>query len=299
MEATLESRGLQYRLVETEGVGHAAELALQCVEQGEVERILVAGGDGTLHEVANGLLATGPREDLPVLAVLPVGTGNDFHRMVGGDRRVESAVALLETGRVRRFDVGRVRWDDGERYFVNLMGVGIDVELLKRRRAFERLPGLLQYFAALASALAHFDPLPLRVVLEPGSDGCGAEGPGSEVMEARSMLSAITVGPSVGGGFLLSPGAVPEDGLLDLCFVEAMGPFAIAKNLPKVLRGTHGSAREVRLRRLKRACVAAPDRRPLSFELDGELVSETTRSLSVEVVPGVLPVLRSPTDSDG
>ena len=106
-----------------------------------VDRLVVVGGDGTIHEVAGGLLENGA-ECLPTVAVCPVGTGNDFYRMVSPRSGVRELARLLEGGVVKRFDVGRVRWDGGERVFVNLLGVGVDVAVLRCRALYSRLPGL-------------------------------------------------------------------------------------------------------------------------------------------------------------
>ena len=194
-----------YRLAVTERPGHASDIAAEAKEEG-AEKILGVGGDGTVHEIANGLLRS--KGDPPPLTVLPVGTGNDFYKMIGGERGVEGAVDRLEHGVPKGFDVGMARWESGSRHFVNLLGFGIDVEVLRQRRRFHRLSGLGQYLAALVVAALRYRPIPLRLALS-----------GGETIEDRVHLAAITVGPSAGGGFLLCPRARPDDGELDLCFI--------------------------------------------------------------------------------
>jgi len=283
VEAELERRGISFTLFPTDGPGHATRLSKEMAGDG-VSRILVIGGDGTVHEVANGIL-NGPLPP-PPLAVIPVGTGNDFYRMVGSSPRVEHAVSALDEGTLHLFDVGRVSTDRGESYFVNLLGVGIDVEVLRAREKFHRLRGLPQYLAALGWALFTFRPDSVRISV--GARGGEEE---MECMEGKTLLAAVTVGPSIGGGFLLSPDASPEDGLLDLFVVGPLGVRKVVRYVPKVIRGTHRDIPEMRLRRFASAVMERPDGGPLFFEMDGETIPDPVSKMIIEVCPSLLPVL--------
>lgn len=298
----------------TRAPGHARELAREAAEAG-TRRILVAGGDGTVHEVANGLFDADV-EPKPALAVLPVGTGNDFHRMIRAPGGVEGALRTAREGRARLFDVGLARWPGGHRHFVNLAGVGLDVEVLRRRSAFLWLPGLAQYLGALGSALLRYRCVPLRVD-EGGDGGAGGrgapepdEGSGGERgapaptgvaapwrLEGQVLIAAVTVGPSVGGGFLVSPDAEPDDGLLDLFLVERLGLVRVLRYLPGVLRGTLRTGPEIHSWRIRELRLRSRKDRPFSFELDGEVMEDETRSLEIRVVPASLPVLELPEGS--
>ena len=281
VEEELRQRGVEFRMSLTEGPGHATTLAEEAARRG-AERILAVGGDGTVHEVVNGILRA--PSDPPSLAVVPVGTGNDFYRMVGPRRRAEAALDAVTRGRTRRFDVGWVRFDGGESHFVNLLGVGVDVELLRRRNGFRHLRGLPQYLAALVSALVRFRPEALRVTLH-------QEGEKGEVFQDRTILSAVTVGPSVAGGFMLNPRALPDDGLLDLFFVRQLGMARIARYIPRVIRGTHEGIPEIRQRQIREAVMERPDGGTFYFEMDGELVPHPTRRLEIGIREKTLPVL--------
>ena len=276
----LDTRSQQYDARYTEGPGHASHLAAEAVSD-SVGRIIVVGGDGTVHEVADGLIGCGMKQ-LPAVAVFPVGTGNDFYRMVGSDRSVSAVVGLLDNGVVQRFDVGRVEWEGGERTFVNLMGVGIDVEVLRCRGRFSRLPGLLQYLASFLNAMVTFRAPVVHIDTESG---------GGQRIAGATTLTVITVGPSIGGGFMINPEAKASDGKLDLCHVGAPGVLPILRLVPRVIRGTHGGSPVVTMRRLSRAVLRRPGGESMWFEIDGELSPEPARELRVEVVPGAFPVL--------
>ena len=289
----LEARGMRCDARYTRAPDHAEELAGEAVRDG-VEQIVVVGGDGTVHEVAQGLLGraamlrwdASAADRLPALALFPVGTGNDFHRMVGADRSAGTVARLLEEGAVERFDVGRARWEGGERVFVNLLGVGIDVDILRCRRRFRRLRGLLQYLAALLNAMVTFRAP--EVEIDVGGDEEGDEG---RRIRSGTTLSVITVGPSIGGGFMINPAAKASDGRLDLCHCAAMSWLRLLSLVPRVLRGTHGDSPLVTMCRLERAAIRRPQGDPLWFELDGELAPGPAREIRVEVVPRALPVL--------
>lgn len=274
----LDGRNVSFTLQQTRGPGHARDLAREAAGAGS-PGILVVGGDGTVHEVANGILDY--RGNPPPMAVLPVGTGNDFFRMVSPSRDLPDTIDTLLEGEVRKFEVGRVRFDGGERHFVNLLGLGLDVEVLRKRSGFRHLTGLPQYLAALLAAVASFSPVPLRMELLDRK----------ERKDGLVMLGILTVGPSVAGGLLLSPHASPLDGYLDFCYVDPLGLVKVARYLPRVLRGTHLDIPEFHLEKVRTIRLSRPDGEPFFFELDGELMPDETTLLDVEIIPDTLAVL--------
>lgn len=284
LERELERLRIAYTLEETTGPGHATELAYAAA-LGGAATLIAAGGDGTLHEVANGLLRarviTGGV--LPTLAVVPIGTGNDFVKAVNGATDLARAYRTLAEGVVRHFDVGRADWEGGSEYFINGSGTGIDVEVVRQIKRMPRLPGVLSYLIALLKALLRFRPIPLWI----RADG--------QEYERRVMMIAITNGACVGGGFYLNPSAVPDDGQLDLCMVNELSYPQIARVLPRILRGTHGCHPAVTLRRVSTVEIHARGAAPLFFQLDGELREPVgARSLRIDIERGALPVLSAP-----
>jgi diacylglycerol kinase (ATP) len=286
LEKALSARsaGAEFHL--TRAPGHARELARDLALRKGADvaspTVAVVGGDGTLHEVVNGLRDAGFPAGVS-LALLPVGTGNDFHRILRAGTGLKDFLHLLDHGVSRRIDVGEVRWADGEAAFINLLGVGIDVAVLRRRTAFSRLPGLFQYGAALFSALRRFEPVALEVELDPAASRGAIRSP--------ALLAAVTVGPSIGGGFQLSPSALADDGRLDLFFAEPLNILEVMTHLPGVIRGTLGTTDRIHRATFTSARFASPDQRPFAFELDGELMPDETPWLETWIVPGALNVL--------
>ncbi len=294
----------------TEAPGHARELVRAFArpsddpsgDPGGPRILVVMGGDGTLHEAVNGLRDAGFPPSV-TLAVFPVGTGNDFHRMLRARAGVDGLLEALARGRPRRLDVGLARWEGGDSAFVNLLGVGIDVAVLQRRARFQRLPGLLQYGAALLSALRGFQPVPLEVEARfaPDLPGAGPGKSGPPVLPSRTpaLLAAITVGPSIGGGFLLSPEARPDDAALDLFLAQPLSFLEVMRHLPGVVRGTLGTTDRIHRARLTSARLASGDGTPFFFELDGEPFPDPTPWLEIEVLPGALSLLDLPLPGEG
>ena len=275
----LEARGVSFRLQRTEAPGHATGLAEEAARAG-LRAVVAVGGDGTVHEVANGLLAAAPEgAGTTALGVVPAGTGNDFAKQIEGVRGRERAYDVIAGGRVRRFDVGLATWAGGREHFVNGAGTGIDVEVVRRLTSHTKLPGALSYLAALLGALRGYRALPVRLELD------------ATERRQRIMILAVGNGPCIGGGFWMCPAARPDDGLLDACVVAEVGTVRIARTLVRVLRGTHGVLPWVDMETARRVVIETEGGAPLYFQLDGELRHAGEGRLELDVRPGALPVL--------
>jgi diacylglycerol kinase (ATP) len=274
----LTARGIAPRFLETSGPGAALDLAREQALAG-TDLVVAAGGDGTIHEVANGLLQASLGGTC-TLALIPVGTGNDFVKVVPGARSRRAAYDTIVSGRRKLYDVGRARWLTNQEYFVNGMGTGIDVEVVRQMRRLPQLPGPLKYLLALFKALFRFQPVALRARID------------DQVLDHKLMIIAIGNGVCQGGGFYLAPDASPSDGLLDLCMVHELNWTGIARVIPRILKGTQRGDPAVDMRTVRRIRLEALDSASLFFHLDGELREPAgLRALEVEVVPQALPVL--------
>lgn len=281
LERELGRRGITFAIEETERPGHAVELARAAAARG-APVVVAAGGDGTIHEVANGLLQA--RDDgnpaRTALGIVPIGTGNDFIKAVMGGTDRRHAYDALAAGCTRAIDIGRAEWEGGAEYFVNGVGTGIDVEVVRQMRRFPRLHGLVSYLVALVRALVGFHAIPLRIRMD------------GERTERKVMIIAVGNGHCLGGGFYVCPEAKPDDGLLDVCIVNELNLLQIARVLPRILRGTHAGMPKVTLRRAEEVEISGTGTAPLFFQLDGELREpEGARHLRVSVEPGALRVV--------
>ncbi|HET7462079.1 MAG TPA: diacylglycerol kinase family protein [Longimicrobium sp.] len=274
VRAVLEGAGAEVEMRETVGRGHAAELAEAAVALGW-PAVVALGGDGTVHEVANGILraSDGRAESAAALGVVPVGSGNDFALLAGLSRDpAEAARRILS--RERRVDVGRV----GERWFTNGVGVGIDARVAVEANRSRRFRGMAIYLWALAKVLRSFRPPVIRVETDDG-----------EVIDRPLTLVTVGNGGRHGGGFWICPDASIDDGLLDVCVCDGLSRLRILHFLPKVVRGTHTGASCVHMRRVRRVRITSAT--PFPVHADGEILFEDARELEIEIAPGRLRLL--------
>lgn len=266
LRAEARRQGIEVVLPESElDLGRAVR---QAVAEGR-PRVLVAGGDGTLHQAIQVLAGSAS-----ALGVVPAGRGNDLARVLGVPLDPLEALALALAGPVRRIDLGRA----GDRFFAGVGGVGLDGEVAAAAREGSGwLPVGLVYPWALLRTLPAFVPPRLRIEHAGG------------VWEGRAMLALFANGSTFGGGMRVAPDARPDDGLLDLVVVAALGKVELLRVFPKVYRGTHLHHPAITLARLSAARVLAD--RPLVPWGDGEPLGAAEAELRFEVVPGALRVV--------
>jgi YegS/Rv2252/BmrU family lipid kinase len=255
IDRELQARGVEAAIHVTHSQGHGADLASKLATAG-ADVIVAAGGDGTVHEVANGILTSGAHT---ALAVLPIGTGNDFAKVVPGARPLSSAYDVLAAGHVAAFDVGYASWNGGAEYFINGMGSGIDVEVVRQLHSLPHLPGPIKYLMGLLRALRVYQPIALSATTS------------GERLVRRVMMMAVGNGVCQGGGFYLTPAASPTDGRLELCVIDALPLWKVPIILSRVLRGTHAGHPLVTMRTTEHIRFEANGAAPLYFQLDGEL----------------------------
>jgi diacylglycerol kinase (ATP) len=286
----LDRRGLRYEIAETRAPGDAVDLAFAAARNG-ADVVAAVGGDGTVHEVANGLLHAAAEGAPAALGIVPVGTGNDFIKVFAGVRTREDAYDALAHGSVRAMDAGLARWQNGEEFFVNAMGTGIDVEVVRQIRRIRNLPGAAVYLLGLIRALTVFRPIAARITID------AADGEVGRGADMRAMMVAVANGRCIGGAFQVAPGAQPDDGLLDVVLVDATGLFESVRVAGRILRATHIGHRAVRHHPARRVDIEVPQGAPLFLQLDGELREPEGRRVRVEVLPGALRVVAAATTS--
>ncbi|MGQ0571842.1 MAG: diacylglycerol/lipid kinase family protein [Armatimonadota bacterium] len=204
--------------------GHARDLAAAST----ADVLLAVGGDGTAHEVANGLMASSQR---PALGVIPVGTGNDFARALGLPREPVAAAAALVTARPRAIDLGEVNG----RYFLTIAGAGFDGEVARQVNAWPKVfGGTVMYVLGILKMLATYRPVEVEITVD------GAV--------SRERLFLIAVGNTAwnAGGMWLVPSARPDDGVLHAVIAGPLSRFEMLVVLPKVFSGRHLTHRKVR-----------------------------------------------------
>ena len=270
--------GLSFDYEYTEGVGHAIELARAAASDG-YRYVVAVGGDGTVNEVANGILhSTGASKT--TLGVISTGTGSDFARSVGIPRHYVSACSCLTSSQRSLIDVGVVEYRSKgkpmRRFFVNAAGIGFDAAVVE---ATERLPkyfgGTIPYLAGLLRTL--FCYRNKSVVLRIG-----------DKVEVTRVLSVVVAnGSYLGGGMHVAPEASLSDNLLDIVVFGDVGKFDLLKSLPMVYKGTHGAHPKVSMEKAANITVESSER--ILVHADGELLGEGPASFWL--VPAALSIV--------
>lgn len=255
--------GLSFDYEYTEGVGHAIELARAAASDG-YRYVVAVGGDGTVNEVANGILySTGSSNTS--LGVVSTGTGSDFARSVGIPRDYNSACSFLTSSQRLLIDVGMVEYKSKgqtlQRYFINAAGVGFDAAVVETT---ERLPkyfgGTIPYVAGLLRTLFGYKNKSVVVHL------------GNKVEDKRILSIVVANGCYFGGGMYMAPQAELNDSLLDVMTVGDIGKFELLKALPTVYKGTHINHPKVRMEKATHITIESSER--ILVHADGELLGE-------------------------
>jgi diacylglycerol kinase (ATP) len=265
----------------TEYPGHAGELALAAAQAG-YETVVALGGDGTVHEVVNGLMqADSPRR--PRLGVVPIGSGNDFAGGVGIVRDPASAMErIYKGGQPKPVDVGRVKDGTGRaEYWCNVLGIGFDAAINIHSRGIPLLHGFWMYFAAtLLTILLKYE----RPQIDLEIDG--------KKSSQRFLMLTLGNGTREGGGFRTTPDALMDDGWLDYLLVDPISRLRMMRLIPEVMQGTQGRFPEVHLGRFHTLHLTSDLALPI--EADGEMFAPyaaDVREVSVETLPQALQVI--------
>ncbi|MEU1881703.1 diacylglycerol kinase family protein [Streptosporangium sp. NPDC020072] len=230
--------------------------------------LVAFGGDGLVHLAVQAVAETG----VP-LGIIPAGTGNDIATALGvpRGRPLEVADAVLRGG---SRTVDAVRTGSGE-WFAGVLACGFDSRVNERANRISGPPGMARYLLALATELGSYRPIPFRITLDGPS--------GTETIERRAMLVAVGNTSSYGAGMRVCPGAVPDDGLLDVTIIDAVPVGRFLRAFPRVYRGSHITHPFVTTRRVRGITLEAPD---VVAYADGERLGPLP--LNCEVVPGAL-----------
>ncbi len=259
---------------------HASELAYQAAEDG-YELVVAMGGDGTVHEVVNGLMQV-PKEKRPRLGIVPVGSGNDFAHAVGISSQPEVALRQVLTGKPRPIDLGRIHdGHDRSEYWANTVGVGFDTLVTIHSRNIPVVQGFAVYFAAvLQTILFNYVPFHLKVKAD------------EQAWDAEMLMLVLCNGGREGGGFNVVPKAHAGDGSLDFVGVDRISRLQMLMILPKFMSGTHVDLPYVRMGKFRRLEITSD--RPLFIHTDGEIFAGLGSSidhLALEIVSGEMEIV--------
>ncbi len=273
IEQLLRESGLSFRLYESEYAGHAIELTKELVADGATN-LIVAGGDGSLNEVVNGIfLADQTALHEVTLGMIPVGTGNDWIKTFGIPDQYQKAIEIILAGQTVRQDVGEIsRQSEGvvdKRYFVNIAGFGFDALAAKNANILKSngMTGMRVYVQSLASGYFNYKSRLTRITID------GA------ILDVNLFSASIGIGKFNGGGMMQVPEANPLQGLFHLTVIRKIGIWGILTNFKGLYSGAFVKDKRVSTHAGKVIGLTAASLLP--GEADGETLGEGNFTIGI------------------
>jgi diacylglycerol kinase (ATP) len=264
----LRTRYDTLEIVLTIDAGDAARAAERAVRDG-CTHLFVGGGDGTLNEALNGVALVEGALDTVTFGVIPLGTGNDFATALGIPVELDEALTVLVEAHVRAVDLGTVNG----RLFANISGGGFFAEVSGSvTPQMKTVAGRLAYLIGGTQVLLDFTPIRASI----DADG------GRTAFDTSLYAFAVCNSRTFGGGNLIAPHAIVDDGWLDVCVIDAMSTLEFVTLLRAVSRGTHVD--DPRVRYLRAASLTLTFDEPVSINTDGEVLSASR--CDYRVLPG-------------
>ena len=270
----IEAAGVAIKVYESSGVGDL-ETQVRAHVAGGTRRLVIAGGDGSVHEAVNGIMDSGSRA---AFGLVPTGTGNDFAKAAQIPLDWEAATTLLarriaDKASPRKIDLGRMNG----RYFANGAGIGLDAKVTQIARSYRWRIGDMVYLLAIFRSLLDGIATPDLDIEADNTQWCGP-----------ITLASISNGPWIGGMFHIAPMAQNDDGELELLIAAPVTRVRIMQLLPKLMNGEHVGEPEITHAGVRQVTIRASA--PVPSHLDGEIQPLQT-AFSFDVLPGALELL--------
>jgi diacylglycerol kinase (ATP) len=276
VEQVCRDAGLDFDLSITTGPQNGSEKAQTAVSNG-YDMVVAAGGDGTVSEVVNGLIAAAGDGPTHPLGIIPIGTGNDFNDMSGLPRDLTESVGIIAAGQSRSVDAGRVTIDGTDHYFDNNCALAMEPMVTIENLHIKRLSGNIRYVVATLKALLKLSAWEMDFTWDDGQ----YSGP--------IYLLSICNSRRTGGIFNMAPHARMDDGLFDFVFVPKVPKSKVISLVPRLLNGSHIGDSDVTHGRTTKLVVESQPGTPL--HADGEVMAEAAHRLQYQILPGKITLL--------
>ena len=272
IEHACQAISLPYELAITEGKGHATTLAHEAALAGRFP-IIVAGGDGTINEVVNGLIKATPDGPAGPLGIIPLGSADDLAYALGLETGVEAACQVVLAGHTRLIDVGQVNG----RLFCNNSSVGLEPQVTLMQERIRGIKGAPRYILAAFRSIFGHSPWHMQLEWDEG--------------EYDGPITLVSVGNTrrAGGAFHMTPGAEIDDGYLDFCFAGHLTRARLLRLLPTTFSGAHVQQPDVEYTRATRLRITSEPPTPL--QCDGEVFDLAAEQIEYAILPRRLEVL--------
>jgi len=272
----LKENGLNFKVCTTSYQGEAVELAQKVADNG-AELIVSVGGDGTINEIVNGIMKS---KNAPLLGIIPLGWANDFIKSTNIPSDIIEACKIIVRGKIKEIDIGTI---NGKIYFANICGIGFDAEVAQLANQMKSkhpnlhiLSAFVYVFATVKKLLSPFSYHNVKIKFD-----------GQEI-HSKILFIAISNGKFYGGRFKITPEAILDDGLLEICTVEEMGRLKYLMSIPKVFKGTHESIKGINFYRAKEVVIQSSEL--ILAQVSGEVI-EGQKEFTISLLPKSLKLI--------
>lgn len=277
----LRDNGYQNEVYLSEYPKHIISLTIQLIEKGH-RKIIMAGGDGSLNEVVNGIFRQKTAEPEAIsVGMIPVGTGNDWIKTFGIPNNYKKALKRIIKGKTVRQDVGQINYKNGEEavcFFANMAGFGFDAMVAEKANALKNKgkKGLRVYLQSLIGSFLQFQVCRTRMSLD------------QQEIDELIFSTSIGIGKYNGGGMMQAPDAVPNNGEFQVTVIRKIGIWGILRNLKGLYSGEFVRDRRVSTHRAKHVFIQSACN--IAGEADGEILGN--HSFEISILPKKLNVVR-------
>jgi len=273
----LKQNNISFDYAFTKGIGHGIELAKEAVDTG-YELVVAVGGDGTVNEVANGIVDKDGKSKA-ILGIICTGTGRDCIRSLHIPGDFDKACKLLANRKCVNIDLGLVEYmssgNKNRRYYINTAALGFAASVAERTKSLKRLGGTMPFLLAFAMVFVAYKAQDIAFDID------------GRIKQERYLLMSVNNGRYFGGGMKITPNADPCDGLLDVITIKDMNKLRLLYNFPRLYKGTHITHPKVDIYKAINIAMQTPER--MLLQLDGEVVGEAPASFSI--IPSALRVI--------
>ena len=269
IKEVMEDNNCNYQIRVTEKAGDGQIFAEKAKSENTFTTIVSVGGDGTLHEIINGMIGGTQK-----LGIIPAGTGNDFSRSLDIPLNIKDAVETLVNGKIISIDLGKL----SDRYFINFSSIGLDALIAEEANKIKRyFSSTYSYIIGVVKALGKFKSIKAELIID------------NKKYSSEIMLVAVCNGAYYGGGMNIAPQAQVSDGQFDICVVKKMPKLKLLFLFPTIFKGKHIKYDEIELYRGKSVQIFSEGE--IYMSADGEAIDN--KIAKFEIMHNELKVITS------
>ena len=272
IKALLTAREIPFKVAFTSHSTHEIQLVDDAVSKG-FRTIICAGGDGTLHNVVNGIMMQRYVKTTEIsLGVIPLGTGNDWIKTYNIPNNNAKAIEIIHKGKTVLQDVGKITTDNTTNYFVNVAGLGFDAYVVQKTQAFKKLGSISYLFAGLSS-LWNYKKATIEITIN------------NKKIVTKSFMTIVGICKYCGGGMQFTSYKSTSDGLFDVAIFKDLSFLELLKNIKNIYKGDFKNEPKIETYLTDKLTIKALDNNPF-LQADGEIIPHSTATFSI--IPNAL-----------